>query len=240
MDTLSVLTHQIANHLKSKHVVVVVDTTKYLGYVDYFKNLLSTQELKIYLSYKNHHVKNRFVIVRSILKLILCDVLNCDIEALHFEKNNYGKPFLKDFPIYFNLSHSGEYCLIGLSMVSDLGIDIEYKNINHNFKSIITRYFLTPEKEFIFSKPDTDIIDLFYSAWTAKEAICKALGLGLWSVIKLLRVPILDEKFKTTVDIPHHNIYKKDFEVHRLKLIENYYSCVAVNNSELGITQVNV
>jgi 4'-phosphopantetheinyl transferase len=109
------------------------------------------------------------------LNSILANHLNCDPKALIIEKNEFGKPYLKENPFYFNLSKSKEFFCILLSKV-ECGVDIEVIRDVSNMKVVADLYFHTEEKKFC----ETGFFDeRFLTVWTRKEAVLKAIGTGL-------------------------------------------------------------
>ena len=92
-----------------------------------------------------------------------------------FEKNEHGKPFLKDHPdIHFNISH----CKNGIAVaVSDqpVGIDIEsYRQVSDS----LIRYTMNEEEQRIIRESE-DPIRTFTEYWTKKEAVFKLRGTGI-------------------------------------------------------------
>ena len=92
-----------------------------------------------------------------------------------FERNEHGKPFLKDHPeVYFNISH----CKNGIAVaVSDqpIGIDIEsYRQVSDS----LIRYTMNEEERCIIAGSD-DPVRTFTEYWTKKEAVFKLRGTGI-------------------------------------------------------------
>lgn len=86
----------------------------------------------------------------------------------------YHKPYF-DFDFHFNISHSSEYVVLAYSNNCELGIDIERVvelDIN-DFEDQLT----AEERESINSAHSP--AEKFFSVWTCKESIVKALGMGL-------------------------------------------------------------
>ena len=87
--------------------------------------------------------------------------------------NEYGKPYLKDYNLYFNISHTKNIVVIGISN-KELGVDIQYKCYKPKVKD---KYFTEEEKAFIENAEDPE--DAFTTIWVKKESYLKMLGQGL-------------------------------------------------------------
>src|SRR5579864_7855963 len=59
------------------------------------------------------------------LRALLAAYLATNSDGLSIERNATGKPYLRDESLQFNLSHSGDALLIGLSRAQPLGVDLE-------------------------------------------------------------------------------------------------------------------
>lgn len=85
----------------------------------------------------------------------------------------YGKPFLPGKEKFFNLSHSGEWCLMAVSSRGPVGVDIEQVNeANLQVSSVV---FTEAERQWMKDEP----AERFHMLWTWKESVMKALGLGM-------------------------------------------------------------
>lgn len=97
----------------------------------------------------------------------------------HMDKNEYGKPFLKDYPdIHFNISHGTDIAVCAISS-QNIGIDVE--DIKEFNPLILRKVFTNREKEF-FEKMAIDEAagqEWFFRIWTLKEARIKHAGMGL-------------------------------------------------------------
>lgn len=97
---------------------------------------------------------------------------------LKFYYGRNGKPYLQDYPFYFNLSHSGEYVFCAISD-REVGVDIQ------QFRQVdevrLTRRFFSEEEqkalERCFNREEQR--KLFYRLWTRKEAYGKLTGEGI-------------------------------------------------------------
>jgi len=98
--------------------------------------------------------------------------------------NTYGKPFLNNGSVQFNISHSGEMVACVLDDSYEVGIDIEMlTEINiSDFKP----QMLFSEWERIISSSNKKTA--FFEYWTQKEAVIKAHGMGHSIPIKSFKV----------------------------------------------------
>ncbi len=90
------------------------------------------------------------------------------------EYMEYGKPFIKG-ETGFNISHSGDAVVLALADDGSVGIDVE--KIRPVSLDDFSRY--TPEVTRLESCDPVERLNLFYSCWTSKEAVLKAVGCGL-------------------------------------------------------------
>jgi len=91
-----------------------------------------------------------------------------------------GKPVLATTTetLSFNLSHSGDWALMGFARFAEVGVDLERQRAIDNRERIARRVMGTKELQILaadgFSQP------LFTRMWTRFEACQKCLGLGIF------------------------------------------------------------
>ena len=156
----------------------------------YFKDILSIEEQNRAISYIDEHSKNRFIINRIALRMLLGKYLNILPADILFITGPNNKPYVgntENHGLYYNVSHSGDWMLIAISD-SEVGIDIEQTDNDLGFEEVLP---------VCFSKEEIDLIqrseqsrDLFYLLWTRKEALLKATSKGLDDDI--INVPCID------------------------------------------------
>ncbi len=122
-----------------------------------------------------------------------------------------GKPYFKDVPLYFSLSHSGEYVYLAVSD-EEIGADIQkMKNDRRIIHEVAGRYFTEKERAALGVFPDeekerqdlTDAVSeekehlapacltdeertqVFYRLWCCKEAYGKLTGEGLKAALNV-------------------------------------------------------
>lgn len=99
-------------------------------------------------------------------------------EKVHFAKNEHGKPYIVDTPIYYNISHSGQIVALVIAE-NEVGVDVQEKK-PARMEALAKRYFSKEEWQvFAECKNEEEKKDLFYYIWCRKEAYGKYLGTGL-------------------------------------------------------------
>src|SRR5439155_6644736 len=69
----------------------------------------------------------RSITARGGLRWLLSSYTGVPPDALIFQEGDYGKPLVRGTSIHheFNVSHSGDYILIGITTGAQCGVDIE-------------------------------------------------------------------------------------------------------------------
>ncbi|MBD2019809.1 4'-phosphopantetheinyl transferase superfamily protein, partial [Leptolyngbya sp. FACHB-36] len=92
-----------------------------------------------------------------------------------------GKPVLNYPPcrFQFNLSHSQAMLLCAVTIDHPVGIDLEFIRSTADLEQLTERFFLPQEHRTIHALPPEQRLYAFFQHWTSKEAVLKALGVGL-------------------------------------------------------------
>ncbi|EAZ94199.1 4'-phosphopantetheinyl transferase family protein [Crocosphaera chwakensis] len=127
--------------------------------------------------------QKRFTIARSSLKQILSYYLLISPQEIEFEYNDYGKPKLLDkinkLGLQFNVSHSEDIAIYGITCHSLIGVDIEYIRPMPEAENLAKRFFSKQEYEYISLLSSAEKEREFFKLWTVKEAYLKAIGKGI-------------------------------------------------------------
>lgn len=119
---------------------------------------------------------------RSALAVLLAAYLGVPAATLAFVTGPHGKPALAPphDGLSFSWSHSGEYALAAIGRGVDLGVDLEQVRRRPRALELAERYFAAEEATALRALPDDAArTRAFFTLWTAKEAVLKALGRGL-------------------------------------------------------------
>lgn len=140
----------------------------------------------------DHH-RYRAIASRGILRSILARYLNCDPKAVQFQYGIQGKPTLADASslptLQFNLSHSHELVVYAIAL-QPVGIDVEFFREITGCDRLIKRYFSAQEQALFNSLAADAKQQAFFHYWTSKEAMLKAMGLGISDLKKIQLNPI--------------------------------------------------
>ncbi len=100
-----------------------------------------------------------------------------------FKRSERGKPSLSDDSpmqeLSFNLSHSGDWLAIGVTVENLIGIDLQQRHHQKPLSELAKRFFSEPETQALAELPEPRQSEHFFRLWTLKEAYLKARGLGI-------------------------------------------------------------
>lgn len=117
-------------------------------------------------------------IVHVFIRSFIARKLNIKEDRIRIGRTKYGKPYIINYNIYFNISHTSAVSIVAFAE-EPVGIDIENMEDEPPY-AIANRFFLADEKKYIFETEDmNERRKHFYEIWTKKEAYMKYLGLGL-------------------------------------------------------------
>lgn len=98
-------------------------------------------------------------------------------------QDEFGKAHLKDIPLFFSISHSGDYSACAVSD-KDIGIDIEAKDTYN--ENVAKRFF--NKEDWVLIEEAADKKYMFAKLWTIKESALKCLGTGLRKPLKNVKL----------------------------------------------------
>lgn len=102
--------------------------------------------------------------------------------ALTYRYGEKGKPFFKEIPLFFSLSHSGDYVLCAVSR-REIGADIQ-KLQPVDVLKLSRRFYSEPECLALERCADEkEMQRLFFELWSRKEAWGKLTGKGVAAVL---------------------------------------------------------
>lgn len=145
-----------------------------------FRQTLEPQELERAGRFHFEKHQRHFIVARGFLRTVVARYLETPPETLRFVYGEYGKPELASaHRLRFNLSHSNEVALLGVTRDAELGVDVEYVRADFASEDIARRFFSRAEVEAFNALPKEEQVAAFFRCWTRKEAYIKAIGKGL-------------------------------------------------------------
>lgn len=103
---------------------------------------------------------------------------------LQYTYGEGGKPYFLNYPLFFSLSHSGEYVLCAVSE-REIGADIQKMSMRRKAakaaeERLARRFFSKQEVQLLSGCSSCEEKrQLFYELWACKEAFGKLTGLGI-------------------------------------------------------------
>lgn len=145
-----------------------------------YEAVLSPSECKRMAGFKFEQHRRLNTFAHGLKRLELGKALNLAPEEIEFATLEHGKPMISSAQnpnqVEFNLSHAGNYVMLGIDDSTPIGVDIEQiKDKDHT--NIAERFFHPLEVEQIKNASEPN--DCFFQIWTLKEAVVKALGAGI-------------------------------------------------------------
>jgi 4'-phosphopantetheinyl transferase len=144
------------------------------------ESLLSYDEHERALRFRFDRDRDRYVVGRGVLRLLLGRYTGLDAASVRFEYGRHQKPVLAggETP-FFNLAHAGPVVLYAFSGCFPVGVDVEVMQPELPGDGIAERFFSPVEVAALRSFPKRERGRAFLACWTRKEAFLKARGDGL-------------------------------------------------------------
>jgi 4'-phosphopantetheinyl transferase len=143
--------------------------------------LLSFDELVRVKSFVFETHRRRYSLTRIALRQVLGEHLNIAAQHIRFRYSAAGQPQLDmgTEDVFFSVSHSDDYALIAVSRGTPIGVDLERLKPGLIDLAALAQCFTQQEQEALSSVASPHRETAFYRCWVRKEALLKALGLGL-------------------------------------------------------------
>lgn len=121
--------------------------------------------------------RDRFLLGRAVLRLLLAHELAVPPDRLHFGIGPHGKPTLARGPC-FNLAHSGDLILLAFHPHRPVGVDVERHRPGLHWQPIARRCFPAGLCRALEALPEAQQLAAFHVHWCRLEARLKAHGTG--------------------------------------------------------------
>ncbi len=150
--------------------------------VEEFHRLLGDEDRIRISKYKTEELRNRRIVARGTLVLLLSQYLDSPARAIHLTSSGLQKPLLSAVhasDLRFNVSHAEDFGVFAFARGIAIGVDVERVLSLPDLDGVADNCLSEYEKNWFFALPDAERIEAFYRIWTIKEAYLKAKGTGL-------------------------------------------------------------
>lgn len=169
--------------------------------------------------FKHHEKKIHQEIRQAFLNFAFNEVFGVSTESLKLSVNDYGKPQVENRDdINFNISHCDGVIICAMSD-KEIGVDVE--KIRDFDRYAAKR--VCNENELAIINNSNNPNKTFFSYWTLKESLGKALGVGLHYPLKENNFNFYEGKIFSS----YQGLILKQFEVN-----DNYLISICTNEEE--------
>jgi 4'-phosphopantetheinyl transferase len=176
--------------------------------------------------------RDRFIIARAFLRVILSRYLHLRPDQLRFCNGPYGKPALigieGDKAVRFNVSHSHDLALYAVARGREVGVDVEYMREDFASEPIAERFFSRCEVEALRELPANRRTEGFFNCWTRKEAYIKGIGMGLSLPLGQFDVSLVPGEAAALLSVRENIPVASDWSLRELSPGPNYAAAIAI------------
>lgn len=148
-----------------------------------YRALLNTAERAQEPRFHFARDRRRYLVTRALVRTVLSRYAARDPREWVFAENAWGRPEIANAPpgdgsLSFNLSHTHDLIVLGVTRGRALGVDVE--NVAREVSiDIADHYFAPAEVAALHAVPPQQRQERFFEYWTFKESYIKARGMGL-------------------------------------------------------------
>jgi 4'-phosphopantetheinyl transferase len=160
-----------------------------------WRALLSPKEREKADAFRVEEPRREYIVAHAALRHLLGRCLGVPPGSLEIGGEDGTKPALlpvvnQKMDLRFNLSHTRNAILIGITSGRELGIDTEWQRPMEDLDGM-ARSVMSDEELSIWSSLEPAVrLTAFYHLWTRKESYLKAIGLGLFRSLQDVTVPV--------------------------------------------------
>jgi 4'-phosphopantetheinyl transferase len=148
-----------------------------------YEALLSAAERTQQARFRFAQDQRRYLLTRALARTVLSRYQAVRPQDWVFSAGPRGRPRISSPPpapaLEFNIAHSADLVLLGVSSGRALGVDAESLTLRDVDIAGLDRYFAAEERAALLSLPGPARRRRFFELWTLKESYIKARGMGL-------------------------------------------------------------
>lgn len=160
--------------------------------------LISADERAVQARFRFAKDQRRYLVTRALVRTVLSRYAAVRPEDWVFSAGARGRPAIsapRTAPVLeFNISHSADLVLLGVTSGRTLGIDTESVAAREADIDGLNRYFAPEESAALLALAPGERRRRFFELWTLKESYIKARGLGLAIALDAFRFELAGER----------------------------------------------
>lgn len=198
--------------------------------------VLSQEERERASRFVTQRLSTRFSVCRAAVRVVLADYMSVIPRKVQFFHTDKGKPYVKGTgtgrELRFNVSHSEDVAVLGITWQREIGIDVEAKREIGHVEQLVDRCLGPLEKKAFRRRERASTSDLFLRYWTHKEAYLKAIGEGLQIPMSSVEFDLEAEGSGRLLSCPATNPRSRQMVVADFNPGDGYYGAFAVEGQE--------
>ena len=192
--------------------------------------LLSPDERARQARFRFARDQRRYLVTRALVRTVLSRYAAVQPQDWAFSAGAHGRPAISTpWPapaLEFNISHSADLVLLGVTSGRALGIDTESIAAREADIDGLDRYFSPQESAALLALPPHERRRRFFELWTLKESYIKARGLGLAIALDAFRFELTGERDLTLHMRPDLGDSPRCWRLWQLTLRSDYLAAI--------------
>lgn len=168
--------------------------------------LLSADERAKQARFRFARDQRRYLVTRALARTVLSRYAAVRPQDWAFSAAAHGRPVIAAPspapPLEFNISHSADLVMLGVTSGRTLGIDTESVAARDADIAGLDRYFAPEESAALLALSPRERRRRFFELWTLKESYIKARGMGLAIALDAFRFELGGERQLTLRMLP--------------------------------------
>ena len=173
--------------------------------------------------------RRRFIAGHDRIRRILGQYRNAPPHELVFTIAKKGRPALKGGGVNFNYSRSETWGLLAVSHAESLGADIEAVCMGEGLADVARRQFSPEENSALNDLSGAAWTDGFFNCWTRKEAIVKAMGVGLTDTLDDFDVSLQPGVPPEILRADNDSAVARDWALRAFNPVDGYRAAIATD-----------
>ncbi len=172
--------------------------------------------------------RRRFVAGHDAIRRVLARYHDAAPQDLEFVIEEGGRPSLNG-GVNYNYSRSEEWGLLAVSRAAVLGADIEAVRMSDDLADVARQHFSVAERSALDTLSGGAWADGFFNCWTRKEAVVKAMGVGLSAPLDSFDVSLKPNDQPEILRADGDSAMARDWALRAFKPLNGYCAAIATD-----------